>query len=210
MDITCLQELQVIISIISVSITFFIGLITIIVTSINANKQVKVSKEAQEQQKQQYEYNLELQKDRYEKEREHNQNIEIIREKPYLVFVESSGFTNFDSSHNTISITFRNKGNGSAFHIIPDIGSEGYGNLERNIKIVRNTPIQDPIAMVGESFNTCWTIDKLDEITDVLIPITIEYKDASDRTYQQTFNFAIDNNGKVMLTNYAKPELIRE
>lgn len=210
MNIANLEGQQMIISIISIVITSIISLITIIITCYNANRQVQESKKARDQQKQQYEENLKLHKVQYEREIEHNRNVELIRERPYLVFVKSADFNTQNSSYNTLSITFKNKGNGTAFNLIPDLKSESNHGTEGNIIIRRNLPIQDPVAVVGESFKTYWAIEKVDNIIGVLIPITISYTDASDNAYQQIFMFTIDNEGNVMLTNYAKPELINE
>lgn len=109
-----------------------------------------------------------------------------------------------------MNFTFKNKGNGTAFHIIPDIESESLGYYNKKIHIVRNAPVQDPIAMVGENFKTYWGMDKLNTMIGVVIPIKMEYKDASGRSYRQTFNFTIDDTGNVIVTNYAVPESIED
>lgn len=203
-----LEELKILISIATIAITSVISLITIIITCHNANKQVRESEKVREQQKQQYEETLKLQKEQYEREMEHNRKVEMIHEKPYFVFVGSSDFNEKDSLSNTLTITFKNKGNGTAFNIIPDLESVNYYNFVNKIHITRNVPILDPIAMVGEDLKTYWVIDKLNDIMGVVIPITIKYKDASDRWYQQTFRFTIDNVGNVTVIDYAIPELV--
>lgn len=205
-----LEELKIIISIASTAITSVISLITIIITCHNANKQVREAKKARDQQKQQYEETLRLQKEQYEREMEHNRNIEMIHEKPCFVFVESSDFNEKGSSSNTLTITFKNKGNGTAFYIEPDLESINDGNFLNKVHITRNAAIQDHIAMVDEDLKTYWTMDKLNDIVGVVIPITIKYKDASDRLYQQTFKFTIDNVGNVTVINYAIPELVKK
>lgn len=205
-----LEELNIIISIVSIAIPSVISLITIIITYHNANKQVWESEKVREQQKKQYEETLKLQKEQYEREMEHNRNVEMLHEKPYLVFVESSDFNEKGSLSNTLTITFKNKGNGTAFNIVPDLENMNYGDFVKKVHITRNAPIQDPILMVGEDLKTYWEIDKLNDVAGVVMPITIKYKDASDRLYQQTFRFTIDNIGNVTVINYAIPELAKK
>lgn len=189
--------------------TTVFALIAIIITYNTANKQVKEAKKSRDQQEQQYKESLKLQKEQYENELEHNRNIEIIQEKPYFVFVEPSDFKEEDSSYNTLVITLKNKGRGSAFDIVPDLEAVNEGDFDVKTRIRRNTPVQDPIAMVGENFKTYWSIDKFN-IIGVVIPISIKFKDASERLYKQTFRFTVDNTGYVMVTNFAQPELLNE
>lgn len=165
--------------------TTVFALIAIIVTLYTTNKQLKESEKSRIQQTEQYKNSIKLQKEQYEKELEHSRNVEILQEKPYFVFVESSDFNEKNSSYNTLTITFKNKGRGSAFDIVPDLEAVNDGAFDVKTKIVRNTPVQDPIAMIGETFKTYWAIDKFD-IIGVVIPISIKYKDASDRSYRQT------------------------
>lgn len=204
------EEIEAVISVVGAMTTGFFSLVTIIVTYRNAKKQIQESEKARIQQKEQYEESLKLQKEQYERELEYSRNIEKTHEKPYFVFVKSSDFDDNNLLCNTLTITFKNKGNGTAFHIIPDIESESLGYYNKKIHIVRNAPVQDPIAMVGENFKTYWEMDKLNTMIGVVIPIKMKYKDASGRSYSQTFNFTIDDTGNVMVTNYAVPELIED
>lgn len=99
-------EWNEIISLISTIVTVVFSFVTIIITCYNAKRQIQESEKSREQQKRQYEKNLKLQKEQYEKELEYNRNLEIIHEKPYFVFVNSSDFDDSDSLQNTLTITW--------------------------------------------------------------------------------------------------------
>lgn len=193
---------------VSTGITAFFSLVATLVAYFSANRQIKEAKKTREENKQQFEKSLQLQKEQYEKEKEHNHNIEIIHEKPYLVFAGTSDFNEDNPLYDTLTITFKNKGQGSAFNIIQDTKAENEGNSGAKIEITRSAPIQDPIAMVGENIKTYWTMNKLGNSAAVGLPITIRYDDASDRKYQQKFIFTIGSKGNAIVTNYASPELI--
>ena len=76
--------------------------------------------------------------------------------------------------------------------------------------IRRFEPVQDPIAMVGETFVMVMSYDKDEEDFFRMSP-TIKFEDASGRKYKQTFCIDIgDKLGNGIIINYAQPELCKE
>ena len=71
----------------------------------------------------------------------------------------------------------------------------------------RADAIQAPIAMVGEKFNTLWTLECDTELVDFMASIPINYTDASGRKYVQVFDIIFHKEGYASITNFANPEL---
>ena len=103
-----LEIIKLIISILSIVATTVLSVVTIKITCHNADKQVKQSEKALKQQKEQY-----------DKEKKDNEEIIRIQKRPYLVVDENSFCICNGNSEHHMTITFRNKGNGSAFDFVP-------------------------------------------------------------------------------------------
>ena len=74
-------------------------------------------------------------------------------------------------------------------------------------KIYRSTPVEDPIATVGEKFVTKWSYDSVEKGEFSFKP-QLTYQDASGRKYIQTYEInIIDDDGNANIINFAKPEL---
>lgn len=105
---------------------------------------------------------------------------------------------------------FLNKGKGAAYCIIPDLKCTAKRMNATEFTIRRYEPVQDPIAMVGETFVMVMSYDK-DEKDFFRMTPTIKFEDASGREYKQTFCIDIgDRLGNGIIINYAQPELCEE
>lgn len=72
----------------------------------------------------------------------------------------------------------------------------------------RDEAVQDPIAMVGETFAMVMSYDK-GESDFFRMTLAIQFEDASGRKYKQTFCIDInERTGNGTITNFAQPELI--
>ena len=94
--------------------------------------------------------------------------------------------------------------------IIPDLEGTAERMNRTEFTIRRYEAIQDPIAMVGETFVMVMSYDK--DVKDFFrMKPTIRYEDASGRKYKQTFHIDIsDRLGNGTIINYAQPELCEE
>ena len=168
------------------------SLVALIVTYHNANRQVKESEKMRKEQQEQY-----------EKEKRYNEETMRIKKRPYLVINKADCVCNGNNEHHMI-ISFKNKGNGSAFKVEPvtEITASN-GNT-----INREEAIQDPIMMVNELCETKWRFDSPNR--NFQFSLTIRFEDMSERLYQQTFALTLDSKINIMVTNYAEPKLVKQ
>ena len=73
--------------------------------------------------------------------------------------------------------------------------------------MMRRGGVQDPVVLVGELFKISFALGDNSKFSCFETNLTIVYKDASGRQYQQTFDIIIDNDAYAHLMNYAEPEL---
>ena len=133
-----------------------------------------------------------------------------VSEEPYLVFKNSKIVSNSNSEQTILRMEFLNKGRGAAYCIIPDLECTAKRMNMTVFTIRRYEAIQDPIAMVGETFVMVMSYDK-DEKDFFRMTPTIKFEDASGRKYKQTFCIDIgDRLGNGIIINYAQPELCEE
>ena len=175
-----------------------------------AKKDKIISDARYEEQRKQYEERLkEERKQREEDKREAEEKLRVS-EEPYLVFKNSKIVSNSNSEQTILRMEFLNKGRGAAYCIIPDLEGTAERMNRTEFTIRRYEAIQDPIAMVGETFVMVMSYDK--DVKDFFrMKPTIRYEDASGRKYKQTFHIDIsDRLGNGTIINYAQPELCEE
>lgn len=176
-------------------LTIIVGIITVVQTGKIANRNMK-----------QYEEDQLAQKEKFEKQLKRTGEIERIQEQPYLVFKEARISEKSDSRVKRIDINFVNKGRGAAYDIIPVLECKA-NTMDGESMLRRADAIQDPIAMVGENFDTLWTLGYDTELVDFMVSIPINYTDASGRKYKQIFDIIFHKEGYGNITNFANPEL---
>lgn len=186
-----LEIIKLIISILSIVATTVLSVVTIKITCHNADKQVKQSEKALKQQKEQY-----------DKEKKDNEEIIRIQKRPYLVVDENSFCICNGNSEHHMTITFRNKGNGSAFDFVPQTSIVA---SNENV-IVREAPIQDPILRVGEECKTEWTFDSRKRNFE--FSIIVNFKDMSAQLYQQKFDLIFDDGLHIVVKANEEPQLM--
>ena len=157
-------------------------------------------------------YEERLKEERKQREEDKREAEEKLRvsEEPYLVFKNSKIVSNSNSEQTILRMEFLNKGRGAAYCIIPDLEGTAERMNRTEFTIRRYEAIQDPIAMVGETFVMVMSYDK--DVKDFFrMKPTIRYEDASGRKYKQTFHIDIsDRLGNGTIINYAQPELCEE
>ena len=181
------------------------------IVSKNRVKKDKIISDARyEEQRKQYEERLnEERKQREEDKREAEEKLRVS-EEPYLVFKNSKIVSNSTVEQIILRMEFLNKGRGAAYCIIPDLECIAKRMNMTEFTIRRFEPVQDPIAMVGETFVMVMSYDKDEEDFFRMSP-TIKFEDASGRKYKQTFCIDIgDKLGNGIIINYAQPELCEE
>lgn len=181
------------------------------IVSKNRVKKDKIISDARyEEQRKQYEERLnEERKQREEDKREAEEKLRVS-EEPYLVFKNSKIVSNSTVEQIILRMEFLNKGRGAAYCIIPDLECIAKRMNMTEFTIHRFEPVQDPIAMVGETFVMVMSYDKDEEDFFRMSP-TIKFEDASGRKYKQTFCIDIgDKLGNGIIINYAQPELCKE
>lgn len=185
-------------------------IISNIVSKNRAKKDKIISDARYEEQRKQYEERLnEERKQREEDKREAEEKLRVS-EEPYLVFKNSKIVSNSTSEQTILRMEFLNKGRGVAYSIIPDLECTAKRMNMTEFTIRRYEPVQDPIAMVGETFVMVMSYDK-DEKDFFRMTHTIKFEDASGRKYKQTFCIDIgDRFGNGIIINYAQPELCGE
>lgn len=190
------------------------SVLSFIISNIISKKRAKedktISDERYEEQRKQYEERLkEERKQREEDKREAEEKLRVS-EEPYLVFKNSKIVSNSNSEQTILRMEFLNKGRGAAYCIIPDLECTVKRMNMTEFTIRRYEAIQDPIAMVGETFVMVMSYDK-DEKDFFRMTPTIKFEDASGRKYKQTFCIDIgDRLGNGIIINYAQPELSEE
>ena len=103
-----------------------------------------------------------------------------------------------------------NKGRSSAYRIIPDLECTAIRMNSTKFTMHRVEPVQDPIAMVGETFVMVMSYDK-DETDVFRMTHTIKFEDVSSRKYKQTFCIDFDVRlENYTIINFAQPELCGE
>ena len=185
-------------------------IISNIISKKRAKKDKIISDARYEEQRKQYEERLkEERKQREEDKREAEEKLRVS-EEPYLVFKNSKIVSNSNSEQTILRMEFLNKGRGAAYCIIPDLECTAKRMNMTVFTIRRYEAIQDPIAMVGETFVMVMSYDK-DEKDFFRMTPTIKFEDASGRKYKQTFWIDIgDRLGDGIIINYAQPELCEE
>lgn len=185
-------------------------IISNIISKKRAKKDKTISDERYGEQRKQYEERLkEERKQREEDKREAEEKLRVS-EEPYLVFKNSKIVSNSNSEQTILRMEFLNKGRGAAYCIIPDLECTAKRMNMTEFTIRRYEAIQDPIAMVGETFVMVMSYDK-DEKDFFRMTPTIKFEDASGRKYKQTFCIDIgDRLGNGIIINYAQPELCEE
>ena len=185
-------------------------IISNIISKKRAKKDKIISDARYEEQRKQYEERLkEERKQREEDKREAEEKLRVS-EEPYLVFKNSKIVSNSNSEQTILRMEFLNKGRGAAYCIIPDLECTAKRMNMTEFTIRRYEAIQDPIAMVGETFVMVMSYDK-DEKDFFRMTPTIKFEDASGRKYKQTFCIDIgDRLGNGIIINYAQPELCEE
>lgn len=185
-------------------------IISNIVSKSRAKKDKIISDARYEEQRKQYEERLnEERKQREEDKREAEEKLRVS-EEPYLVFKNSKIVSDSTSEQTILRMEFLNKGRGAAYCIIPDLECTAKRMNMSEFTIRRYEPVQDPIAMVGETFVMVMSYDK-DEKDFFRMTPTIKFEDASGRKYKQTFCIDIgDRLGNGIIINFAQPELCEE
>ena len=185
-------------------------IISNIISKKRAKKDKIISDARYEEQRKQYEERLkEERKQREEDKREAEEKLRVS-EEPYLVFKNSKIVSNSNSEQTILRMEFLNKGRGAAYCIIPDLECTAKRMNMTVFTLRRYEAIQDPIAMVGETFVMVMSYDK-DEKDFFRMTPTIKFEDASGRKYKQTFCIDIgDRLGDGIIINYAQPELCEE
>lgn len=185
-------------------------IISNIISKNRAKKDKIISDARYEEQRKQYEERLkEERKQREEDKREAEEKLRVS-EEPYLVFKNSKVVSNQNSEQTILRMEFLNKGRGAAYCIIPDLECTAKRMNMTEFTIRRYEAVQDPIAMVGETFVMIMSYDK-DEKDFFRMTPTIKFEDASGRKYKQTFCIDIgDRLGNGIIINYAQPELCGE
>lgn len=185
-------------------------IISNIISKNRAKKDKIISDARYEEQRKQYEERLkEERKQREEDKREAEEKLRVS-EEPYLVFKNSKVVSNPNSEQTILRMEFLNKGRGAAYCIIPDLECTAKRMNMTEFTIRRYEAVQDPIAMVGETFVMVMSYDK-DEKDFFRMTPTIKFEDASGRKYKQTFCIDIgDRLGNGIIINYAQPKLCEE
>ena len=181
-----------------------------IISKNRAKKEKEISDARYEEQKKRYEEQLNEERKRREEDKHDAEEKVRISEEPYLVFKNSKIFSNSPSEHVILQMEFLNKGRGSAYEIIPDLECSAKTLDMKEFHIYRYGAVEDPIAMVGETFVICWKY-KNEQKTLFRMTPEIRFKDASGRKYKQTYNIDIvDRLGKANIINYAQPKLCED
>lgn len=185
-------------------------IISNVVSKNRAKKDKIISEVRYEEQKKQYDERLNEERKRREEDKRDTDEKNRISEEPYLVYKKSKVISEATDDQRIIKMEFVNKGRGAAYCIIPDLEFVAKRVDMTEFTIRRYKPVQDPIAMVGETFIMTLCYNKDDNDFFRMTP-TIKYQDASGRNYKQTFCIDIyDSIGNGTIINYAQPELCEE
>lgn len=185
-------------------------IISNIVSKSRAKRDKIISDARYEEQRKQYEERLNEERKRREEDKREAEEKLRVSEEPYLVFKNSKVVSDSNSELTILRMEFLNKGRGAAYCIIPDLECIAKRMNMSEFTIRRYEPVQDPIAMVGETFVMVMSYDK-DEKDFFRMTPTIKFEDASGRKYKQTFCIDIgDRLGNGIIINFAQPELCEE
>lgn len=179
-------------------------IISNIISKNRAKKDKIISDARYEEQRKQYEERLNDEKRQRKEDKRETEEKLRISEAPYLVFKNSKIVSNLNSEQTILRMEFLNKGRGAAYCIIPDLDCTAKRMNMTEFTIRRCEAIQDPIAMIGETFVMFMSYEK----DFFRMTPTIKFEDASGRKYKQTF--CIDISGRLgngTIINYAQPEL---
>lgn len=179
-------------------VTICVSIISVVTSNRNAKKELERAKEDSIKNKEQFETQLRK-----------SEEVRIIQERPYLVFSGSKIQVEQDNNQTAlIELVFKNKGRGGAYNIEPDYMCKAKLSDGAEKKLKRWEPIQDPIALVGESFKTEYALVGEKDLMNLMASLSINYNDASDRKYRQTFNLIVHKDGYVDIENYSEPTLL--
>ncbi len=190
-------------------VTIIVSIIAVVQTRRIAKKDHQMSELEAVRNKQQYEEGLLAQKEQFEIQLKRAEEIERIQEQPYLVFKEAKISEESDDRVTRIDMYFINKGRGAAYDIVPVLKCAA-NTIQGEKVLSRCDAIQDPIAMVGETFKTMWTLGCDVELVDFITYLPINYTDASGRKYVQKFDIIFNKTGYASIRNFAQPELCEE
>lgn len=196
-------------------LSFVVALAALIVSIANncSNKrrvkeEKRVAGERYKEQKEQYEARLTEERTRREEDKKIAEECARINEQPYLVFKKAERINVVPSSSGTqivFSMSFLNKGRGSAYSIVPDVNCTA-SHFGDTFTVYRHGAVEDPIAMVSEYFIMEWCyIGK--EIYEYRMPFSIRYEDASGRKYVQDYVVDIISEKEANIITYAEPKL---
>lgn len=190
------------------------SILSFVISNISSKNRAKKDKDISdaryEEQKKQYEARLSEEKKQREEDKKQMEEKNRISEEPYLVFKNSKVVSSPISPQIVIKMEFLNKGRGSAYEIIPDVECIAKTLDMDEIQVYRYGAVEDPIAMVGEVFVLHWCYTDIGKNQFRMTP-TIKFKDASGRSYKQTYCIDIVNKtGTANIINYAQPELCKE
>lgn len=190
-------------------VTIIVSIIAVVQTRRIAKKDHKMSEMEALRNKQQYEEGLLAQKEQFEIQLKRAEEVERIQEQPYLVFKEARISEESDEKVTRIDMFFVNKGRGAAYDIIPVLECKA-NTVQGEAVLRRCDAIQDPIAMVGETFKTMWTLGYEEKLVDFITLLPISYTDASGRKYVQKYDIIFNKAGYASIRNFAQPELREE
>ena len=196
-------------------LSFIVALLALNVTILNnyGNKKTlkeekRIAEERYNEQKAQYEARLIEERERREEDKKIADERARISEQPYLVFKRAEKVNVVSTSDGTkivFSMSFLNKGRGSAYNITPD-GECTASYWGKTFTINRYGAVEDPIAMVNEQFVMEWNyIGK--EIYEYRMSFSIRYEDASGRNYIQNYVVDIISEKEANIITYATPQL---
>lgn len=188
-------------------ITITVSVLTVILTYSNSKKEQRRFEEGLRVSKAQYEENLKVQKEQFEIQLKHSEEVIILQEQPYFVFKGGSISEESDENFKRIDFVFKNKGRGSAYSLMPPMKCEA-NSIKGKKELSRCDAVQDSIAMVGENFTTMFTLGYGEPLESFETMLTICYKDASGRKYNQAFDIIFNKEGYASVKNYAEPELV--
>lgn len=181
-----------------------------IISENRAKREKIISDVRYEEQRKQYEERIDEERKRREEDKQKIEDRLRISEAPYFVFKNSKLVFTSSLEQNLLRMEFLNKGRGAAYCIIPDLECMAKRMDMSVFPIRRYEAVQDPIAMLGESFVMVMAYDK-DENDFFRMTPTIRFEDASGRKYKQTFCIDIDVRlGNSTIINYAQPELCKD
>ena len=175
----------------------FAALVVSIIALVNTHHQVKterkISEERYNEQKRQYEDRIdELKKQRDQDKREAEEKLRIS-EQPYFVYEGFRRKTPYRDGENDYVLSFKNKGRGSAFHILTESMGKSTQSYERlDEMLFKSKPKLSSVAMVGETIESEFVYFGNTK-AKICVYVGMHFYDASGREYQQTHIIDISN-----------------